>query len=82
MTIHEYENKSSKVYSVYGSEQIHYIAGLSAGIELAKEWLDWAVNNGFIKDAENNRWVKTSGLFESVTTSELFEIFLTERNEK
>lgn len=56
--------------------------GLSAGIELAKEFAEWIEDNGFIK-LNNGSWTEPMGfIIKAKTTSELFEIFLTERNEK
>ena len=57
--------------------------GLSVGIELAKDFQPW-VDRGYIK--VRDKYMLKYGRIEDIesykTTSELFEIFLTERNEK
>ncbi len=53
--------------------------GLSAGIELAKAFALWIDDTGFTYNAKKEGWV---GMDEPCTTSELFEIFLNESNEK
>jgi len=56
--------------------------GLSAGIELAKAFAEWVSIRASILSGSEWEYHESKRNYVEKTTSELFEIFLTERNEK
>lgn len=73
MTTQEYVNKEADINCISEDDKRVYMDGLSAGIELIFLFDEWRCKNeSFVCNRGRKRY----------TTSELFEIFLTERNEK
>ena len=98
MTIQEYIQKESKkrykktlardTFSNMANKMVMhnrkiYSDGLSAGIELAKSFAEWCIPNMTTTDDGYYECYKDGKHFKFCKTmSELFEIFLNERNEK
>ena len=84
MTTQEYVKKEADArYGLAGySAKLHFENGLFAGIELAKEFHKWSDYNKWERyEVNGDTWYKFSNTPRVITTSELFEIFLTKRNE-
>jgi len=82
MTTQEYVKKEAEKLK-FNLNKRFYADGLSAGIELAKEFHKWSDYNKWERyEVNGDTWYKFSNTPRVITTSELFEIFLTERNEK
>ena len=81
MTTQEYIQKEADAYYKNPREGHHFADGLFSGIELAKEFTEWVDARCTMMD---KGWVELEEVLDPsyFTTSELFEIFLTERNEK
>ena len=85
MTTQEYiQKEAEKQYgSTVGFRTEGFQQGLSVGIKRAKEFHKWSDDNGWERyEVGGDTWYKFNGTEDIKTTSELFEIFLTERNEK
>jgi len=84
MTTQEFVKKEAKIYwaiSETKDPEENFADGLSAGIELAMAFAEWVDGKFFMA---KNGWTDVYEVPNPSehTTSELFEIFLTERNEK
>ncbi len=88
MTTQEYVKKEAeKFINKYDNSYRYahgYSMGLSAGIELAKAFAEWVDDTGFVYNSLKSEWdrIMIDGDIETSTTSELFEIFLTEKRAK
>lgn len=80
MTTQEYVKKEAEAKCNNWLGIGAYEDGLSTGIELAKAFGEWVDSKMW--RLHKSKWFQFGKHDRTLTTSELFEIFLTERNEK
>ena len=90
MTIQEFvkkESENSYAYVGFGDAQYNYSLGLTKGLEIAGEFAEWGQRNKYKQSGGkkgNGEWYRQSAGYGGgeptfYTTSELIEIFITEK---